>query len=280
MQIYWCKTTPINVGDVLNVWLWPKLIPGIAGSNDPGVLFGIGSVLDARMNTPGTKYVLGSGARRPNHGIHPGSDVRFYAVRGPLSARALGLPVKLAMIDPGVLLNRFCSTTMTQCADIGLIPYFASPHHEWQSIADRLGLTLISPHLGVDTFVERVIRCRFIITEAMHGAIIADCLRIPWYPIRANSRAIEGDTSTFKWTDWCQSINIEFQPLDLPPLWPTHGILPTSRTKLKASWIESRLRSIIRGRTRYMSNTRVLNARITQLDGAIDSFSRSVIRRP
>ena len=44
----------------------------------------------------------------------------------------------------------------------------------------------------------------------MHGAIIADTLRIPWIPISTRP-----SINTFKWLDWCESMELEYSCVNL-----------------------------------------------------------------
>ena len=46
----------------------------------------------------------------------------------------------------------------------------------------------------------------------MHGAIVADTLRIPWVPVVC-SPAIP----PFKWIDWTRSLDLDYRPRGLPP---------------------------------------------------------------
>jgi succinoglycan biosynthesis protein ExoV len=145
-------------------------------------------------------------------------------------------------------------------------------------MAGRLGFRLISPRLDVLPFLDALAECEFVVTEAMHGAIIADALRIPWYPIRANSLAREGATSSFKWSDWCGSVGLEFSPLDLPPFWPRQkGYLNRVRATVKMAGVERSLKKLARGRVRYLSSDRVLESRLAQLNDIILGFDESVL---
>ena len=40
----------------------------------------------------------------------------------------------------------------------------------------------------------------------MHGAIVADTLRVPWIPVRTNPKILP-----FKWLDWCQSVKLPYR---------------------------------------------------------------------
>ncbi len=57
-------------------------------------------------------------------------------------------------------------------------------------------------------------RSKFVIAEAMHGAIVADALRIPWVPVKAYSHILD-----FKWQDWAESLALNYQPETLPEVW-------------------------------------------------------------
>jgi succinoglycan biosynthesis protein ExoV len=50
-----------------------------------------------------------------------------------------------------------------------------------------------------------------VLTEAMHGAIVADTLRVPFVPL-VSSREI----SSFKWMDWTLSMDLPYRPIRLP----------------------------------------------------------------
>ena len=94
-----------NFGDVLNTWLWPKLLPNMF-DEDAGILFvGIGTLLNDFIPAKPLKAVFGAGV-----GYGKGLPVidqnwKIYCVRGPLSAQALGLEPKLAVTDSAALLR-------------------------------------------------------------------------------------------------------------------------------------------------------------------------------
>lgn len=271
MKIHWFQSNPTNVGDVLNTWLWPRLLPNVEQLHPSATLVGIGSVLTDHLNALGLTVVVGSGARGPDHRVLPRPDLHIIAVRGPLTAAALGLPASRVTIDPAVLVSRhFVAPVGPKTGRVALVPYFASPGTLWQQIAERLDLVFVSPHWPVEKFLEAISSCDFVITEAMHGAIIADALRIPWFPVRANSLDREGATSTFKWTDWCHSVNLPFRPIDLPPVWQgaPNGVTAW-RTKVKLLIIERQLKKILAGEERFLSQRTELETGMAKLDAAL-----------
>ena len=45
----------------------------------------------------------------------------------------------------------------------------------------------------------------------MHGAIVADALRVPWIPARLYGHFME-----FKWRDWTESIEVPLELASMP----------------------------------------------------------------
>ena len=59
------------------------------------------------------------------------------------------------------------------------------------------------------------------ITEALHGAIVADALRVPWMPVSSYHTILP-----FKWEDWCRSVGLAYAPSSVPTFWkPRPGAL-------------------------------------------------------
>lgn len=65
------------------------------------------------------------------------------------------------------------------------------------------GLTFLSPLLPAETFTRALYNARLVITEAMHGAILADNLRKPWLAFNFGWRFAED-----KWQDWAQAFDL------------------------------------------------------------------------
>lgn len=240
MRIIYYKDPVGNFGDDLNELIWPRVLPADVRATPDIVLVGIGSLLDQSrfrgIPLVGRRvFVLGSGA---GYGKLPDGwqDWTYLAVRGQLTARLIGKPGS-AVTDGAALLARLP----------GLVPRAARPdqvlfmpHHytlinsHWQAAAERAGMMFVSPNWAPDRILACYGRARLVVTEAMHGAIVADALRIPWVPA-----LISPEVSVFKWRDWASSLGVPYRPVTMPP---------TARLEAMRYWRISRI-NIANGRS-------------------------------
>ena len=242
MRLVYYKAAHGNVGDDLNPWLWPRLLGETFFDDDPDHGFiGIGSIL-----TPGftdgmrKRTVFGSGVRtrRSLPDLTQGEwDVRF--VRGPSSARLMGGARHIcdgAILAPLVAAPKADGAASERA--VGFVRYFNTPRHLAQRLCEAHGLVDLDPELGPDAFIAGLRRCRSVIAEAMHGAILADAFRIPWRGVRFHAPWREGRTATFKWHDWMRSLSI---PDDAVSRQPLASLLPGRlRQALKPQDIDDR----------------------------------------
>ncbi len=221
-----------NFGDDLNGWLWPKLFSGIH-SNEEIYLLGIGTIL--LHDSPGLnkllhsrKIVFGSGVR-PSETYHlfkpdPLMEIKF--LRGPLSAQVLDNKYEF-ITDAAYAMrqwNGFHNLKETKKEyEISVMPYFLSvDYFDWEAICRQLGYHYISPcsEKGVEFTLREIAASKLLITEAMHGAIAADILRVPWHRFILTTPYTEGElVSEFKWRDWLQSVNIQNPEITFIPFY-------------------------------------------------------------
>jgi succinoglycan biosynthesis protein ExoV len=202
MKLHYYADAP-NFGDALNPWLWPQLLGPRLDHDATQLFLGIGTILKADLPDTQGYYVLGAGA---GYGEAPTVDDRWkiYAVRGPRTARALGLPAELAATDGAALLRTVPLPAPQPGPALGYMPHFrAMPHVPWRGLCDRLGLRYIDPLAPVPVVLAAIRGCDCLITEAMHGAIVADACRVPWVPVATGSHVLD-----FKWTDWMESLEL------------------------------------------------------------------------
>jgi len=210
-MLYYCKTR--NFGDDLNPWLWSRLAPELLEERDDRLFLAIGTILSPGIPKKPEKFVFGSGwsgEKAPS----VDRNWKIFGVRGPLTARGLGLKATAAFSDPALLVRRCLDRPPTSDDAIGFMPHHRSVRMvDWESLCSEHGLRFINPENSVEVVLNRLAQCRIILAEAMHGAIIADALRIPWVPVSSYSHINE-----FKWRDWCESIGEDFVPLRTKPV--------------------------------------------------------------
>jgi succinoglycan biosynthesis protein ExoV len=201
-----------NFGDDLNPWLWDKLLPNFFDDNDESIFIGIGTLLNERLPKKPRKIVFGSGV---GYGEAPKIDQNWhiYFVRGKLSAKALELAETAGISDPALLVRNFWQTQEPKKFAYSYMPHY---HEEvfngaaWQEICTDLKIHYINPTAPIEQVLSEIQRSEVLLTEAMHGAIVADALRVPWVAVRTRRDILE-----FKWQDWLSTVDLSYQPLTL-----------------------------------------------------------------
>ena len=261
-----------NFGDELNTWLWERLIPDLL--NDDGtLLIGIGTYLTSEWIPKDHRIVIfSSGA---GYGPVPQIDGNWsiYCVRGPLTAKALGLDESAAVTDAGALVRRVYEGGNTKRYQVSYMPHHVSNKSGikfWQSICDELDIHYIDPHLPVDTVLDEIDQSELIISEALHGAIIADALRVPWTAVHTGDHILE-----FKWDDWCKSLDL---PRISHDLFASAGV--TSRDANKVNSFTTAERNKIRDQIKELTNPeyatlsdeKILDERIDELERRLEQL--------
>jgi succinoglycan biosynthesis protein ExoV len=275
MELYYFKAAQGNVGDDLNAPMWPRLLGDRFTESSDTVFIGIGSVLDGRFPAHKRKVVAGAGARSMASAPRIDESWQILFVRGPLTAHALGLSNDLALSDPALLAPRVFELGVAGSRrGSGLVPYFLSNHEAWQTICRRLSLQLISPHLPPREFLIKLAGCEFVFAEAMHGAILADALGIPWVPLQSLNRVHEGATHHFKWMDYCLSVGVDFNPIPLPVLAPEpRSVWNSLRQRASIEITRRRVAQGMRERNFVVSQARVREERIRAMLARIEAFA-------
>lgn len=203
-----------NFGDELNAWMWPKVLPDFFDDNDDVVFLGIGSIIsdkqvdNSEYRPDQKKIIFGSGHVPSYHkapDVHKGDwDVLF--VRGPRTAKALGVSPELAVGDSAILLRTLIDFEGKRTRNkIGFMPHWKSLERgQWEEVCKKAGIHLIDPREPVEDVLDALLACDFIVTEAMHGAIVGDALRVPWIAATPLDPAHRG-----KWHDWAEALNIQ-----------------------------------------------------------------------
>jgi succinoglycan biosynthesis protein ExoV len=220
MKLYYYQDPKGNFGDDLNPWLWSKLMPEVLDDNPEAILVGIGSILDHWLPTAPMKHVLGSGV---GYGRLPIVDEKFvfHAVRGYATAAELRLPSNLVITDAAVMLHRIVDVSkLEKSHEFGFMPSGHSErHYDWEKLCKEVGFNFISCHWSVDKVIDEIGKCKVLISEAMHGAIAADSLRVPWIPLMLDDTVLP-----FKWKDWLSTLDLPYEPVVVTPIYDNKRI--------------------------------------------------------
>jgi succinoglycan biosynthesis protein ExoV len=273
-----------NFGDMLNVSIWEHFLGDLLDQDEDEVFIGIGSILNTRWNFDRyrRKYVLGTGA---GYGAAPKIDESWtiYCVRGPRTAQRLGLDPSLGIVDPGVLVRLLVLESEGDAKrKYAFMPHWAHNYDAWHCVCRDIGIGFVDPQGPVDQVVNDIRRTDVLITEAMHGAIVADALGRPWIPVRVFEKSTE-HVSEFKWLDWCESVQLEYRPIQLPRLFelpPDSDFILHQHTRARR-WIARRaLRAVIQKGKPLLSDRALLQQRQQALLDKIEAFRQDVSARP
>lgn len=212
MKLIYFQGKVLNFGDDLNAILWPTLAPDLFKLEDGQGFLGIGTIIGMKFAPLQKLHVFSSGVGY--NSTEFGADIRqIWCVRGPLSAKFLGLDEDRALSDGGILMPLIIAPSKTQTYDISVIPHFETlSSGNWQEACDMANMHLISPMQDVKTVISEITRSKLVLTESLHGAIIADAYGIPWIAFSTN-----GNFSTFKWSDWTKGLDLELKIGHVPP---------------------------------------------------------------
>jgi succinoglycan biosynthesis protein ExoV len=234
MKLIIARLREPNFGDELNGWMWPRLLPGFFDDDPSAVFLGIGSIITHRFDGPYAKVVFGAGHVR-EYGRLPdlaAPDWTFYFVRGPRTAAALGLDPDLAVGDAAILVRTLDDLPPRDPQVASFMPHWESMGWGyWERACEIAGLNLIDPRRPVPQVLREIARSRVVVAEAMHGAIVADSLRVPWVAVRPLDPRHRA-----KWPDWCEALGLEHAPRPLLPSSPTE-LVPLLTSRL--SWLSA-----------------------------------------
>lgn len=286
MKLFYCHIPAGNFGDDLNPYLWPRLLPdAFSGTleyrpksprsleNDsPGtpVFVGIGTLIRGDLALGQAKHVLGSGF---GYGLPPAQDGswHYHYVRGPLTAAALGLPPDKAITDPAILVRLFHGGGAEKKHRVSFIPHWEMAlSGDWKQVCQRTGINYIDPRWEAEAVIGEIRRSKLLITEALHGSIVADALRVPWIAVSSHHTILR-----FKWQDWCQSVGLTYAPVTVPAFWeprpgPWGPLINTSK-QLQAA---ATLTYLCRAGRAVLSQDSVMESRTAQMLDTLARFCR------
>ncbi len=215
MKLYYANKTRSyvtfgNFGDDLNGWLWPQLLPGVFNDDASESAFvGFGTLLNENLPQFKRTVIFGTG-----HGFGKLPQIddtwKIYCVRGPLTAAALNLPEALGIADTAILVNRIYRPADTSKKyKVAFIPYAWEMENSpeiFLEVCRQLNYICIDPRWKVEKVLQEISKSELVVSAAMHGAIVADALRVPWISVKSNAGIPD-----FKWKDFCQSLSMEYK---------------------------------------------------------------------
>lgn len=242
MKIFAFTGNQTNFGDDLNHWLWPQILPGFFDQDDSVRFIGIGSTLYDSHPAQSRKLVFGAGyagySALPT--LNDSWDIRF--VRGRETARILGLSEDLAVGDAAILIRTLNLAPREKRYETSYMPHFESANQgSWEAVCAKAGVHLIDPRWPVERILDDMLSSRLLVSEAMHGVIVADALRVPWRaiePLDPNHRA--------KWQDWASVLDLDIRFTPLGPSNPIEWVMTHFWQKRRVIYAMRKRRAFLR----------------------------------
>ncbi|MFC4258501.1 polysaccharide pyruvyl transferase family protein [Marinobacter lacisalsi] len=202
-----------NFGDDINPFLMARLLDHRIVENKNLCVMGVGTLLNdeniKNLSRFSKKIVFSTGAGYGGLTLELDSTWDVVCVRGEGTARTLGVDYEKAICDGAVLLSNYFDVVPESCRvrKVTFIPHIKTHRLAGKvlcQVAESLGINYLSPDINQIDFIEQVSQSRRVITEAMHGAILADTMRVPWLPVHFFEH------NQFKWEDWFRSVSLDY----------------------------------------------------------------------
>ncbi len=243
---YWAgMNNKKNFGDELNPYIWNKIFGDLLDDNDDSLLIGIGTILNERIPNAKRKAVFSSGVGYGESSFKIDDSYKIYCVRGPLSAKFLGLDERYVATDGALLLrNIYQNPDRSKFYKYAYIPHWENHSSSMAKICKELNIGYIDPtDNNIENVINQICSAEIILAEAMHGAIVADAYRVPWIPIKSTEKILD-----FKWKDWCMSMNLAYNPIPITPIWDfsKKSRIKAGKQLIKTALIKHQLSNIMK----------------------------------
>ena len=274
MKLYYYKDAIGNFGDDLNPIIFnryfPDLIDGTAfhgegiknyGDSDD-LLVGIGTLLNHWIPDKNRKLIFSTGAGYGISKVLENSEV--FCVRGPLTAKKLNLDPSKAITDGAALLSRMGYPTVPKRFKYSFIPHYSTAiNGDWNWVCSMLGVNYIDPCGKAEEIITQISETDTVLAEAMHGAIVADSLRVPWVPVKTSSEILD-----FKWNDWASGLDMVIEFGTMPSVWKASNIFGRLRSGAKKLVALKRMQAILRTEASMLSRDSTFKDRVDRLEEA------------
>lgn len=199
VPLWWHVGRP-NFGDDINPTLFEALTRmrvRFAADRNRLHLMGAGSILE---RATACSVVCGSGFLQAPRGP-AGRPAGLVAVRGAHSLAAFGSTDEILLGDPLVLISEFVPP-IEKRHRFGLMPHVLSAKR-WQAM-NTGGLRLIHPGSSPWRVVRDIAACEVLLSQSLHGLIVADALCVPNVWIAPSEKMVGG---RFKFDDYFSTID-------------------------------------------------------------------------
>jgi succinoglycan biosynthesis protein ExoV len=186
-----------------------------------------------------------------------------------LTARALGIDEKLAITDAALLVTDYYEASTNSETGMAYMPHWNMHSIELQTICRDLGIRYVDPtNPDIITTLDEIACSTTLITEAMHGAILADSYGVPWIPVKTTPEILD-----MKWHDWCATVDIDYAPNRVTPIWDMpqdKSHIRKAKQAIKRIMIKHELQSLVKHGSRMLSSPVVRNNNMRRLKSALE----------
>lgn len=274
MKLYYHinKNNIPNFGDALNSWVWPKLIGDYLDDDDSELFVGFGTIINERLPRARKVHIFSSGYGYQTRDVEVDPSWNIHCLRGPLTEEKLGVSGK-SIVDGAVLVSQLYESSGMKKYNYSYMPHIENAHSRWASVCYRLGIHYIDPSAEIEQVLDDISASRILIAEAMHGAIVADALHVPWIAVKSSDLI-----DVFKWQDFCLSLKMTYSPHRIPQMSPLTKYTPLSlfRAALKWWWCFFSMKRIMKKATANLSDRSLLKDRIDSLTICLNDFKGQV----
>ena len=220
MKIFKHKDWRGNFGDDMNDDFVKELWPDFEKCNRENI-FCIGTLLNEGAGEIKNSIIIGSGCGYGDSVKFDYKTSMIYGVRGPLTAKKLGLADEFVIGDPALLLPKIKSFSDGKSLLRGRSVVIV-PHHRTSELwnfedAESSRYCYLDPgRTKINDLIATISQASLVVAEAMHAAIVASAFCVPFIPV-----SIRGKMEEFKWNDFYGAIGdreIIFNKLSCPPL--------------------------------------------------------------
>ncbi|MBK7297912.1 MAG: hypothetical protein IPI91_15350 [Flavobacteriales bacterium] len=198
-----------NFGDALNPLIFKKLFPDFFDDDDASYSLALDPYWGSRreLSEQNVAFIF-----PVDCGSAPDPKGDMVCVRGPLTAKALGLPASKAIADGAILIKPLFPLERTET----VTPFAYMPHigsfkffNDWKGLLVELGIALIDPRDEPMSILQQLQGTGVLLTEAMRDR--GGCYGVP------DTGCCYDTINAFKWQDFILHGSFLY-PTAVPPL--------------------------------------------------------------